>query len=83
MGLPVPEARPGDCYVWGACEAAPAGRNACAADPGACGWQRSDLPVVVADTTHLDVREVGLNAPCSSRPTWASLPRLQLSMVHV
>jgi hypothetical protein len=61
MGMPVAEQRPGDCYMWGACEANPGAagsRPAAGAAPGACAWQHSEVPVLVSDTHHLDVAEV-------------------------
>ena len=66
LGLPVPEQRPGDCFVWGSCDAAASTRPGAAALLGApaaggCAWQHSDVPVLASDTHHLDVAEVGLS----------------------
>lgn len=49
MGLPVPEQRPGDCYVWGSSDASIG---------AVCDRQQSALPAIVDDSTHLDVCQV-------------------------
>ncbi|KAK9818108.1 hypothetical protein WJX72_007263 [[Myrmecia] bisecta] len=58
MGLPVPEHRPGDCFVWGASEPTAGGLMKAATTEA--GWQHSDLPTLVNNTTHLDVCEVAV-----------------------
>ena len=49
MGLPVPEQRPGDCYVWGSSDTSTG---------AVCDRQQSASPVIVDDSTHLDVCQV-------------------------
>ena len=56
MGVPVPERTPGDCYVWGSSEAAAGGKSAISSPVP--GWQHSNLPTLVENTTHLDVLQV-------------------------
>ena len=73
MGVPVPERIPGDCYVWGSSEAAAGGKSAISSPVP--GWQHSNLPILVENTTHLDVLQVpGVHPdahPAVSRPTAA------------
>lgn len=64
MGVPVLEQRPGDCYIWGSCEASPGNAGSRGPSPGgaplgACAWQHSEVPILVSDAHHLDVAEVG------------------------
>lgn len=71
MGVPVLEQRPGDCYMWGSCEASAGGagsRGSAGAAPGACAWQHSEAPILVSDAHHLDVAEVGGQGFYHSRP---------------
>ena len=67
MGVPVPERIPGDCYVWGSSEAAAGGKSAISSPVP--GWQHSNLPTLVENTTHLDVLQVSTEAHQDAHPT--------------
>ena len=61
---------PGDCYVWGSAAAGPA----VALGIPATAWQHSLSPVLVDDSTHLDVRSVrSTNQTCSMLLHWHML----------
>ena len=66
MGVPVPERIPGDCYVWGSSEAAVGGKSAISSPVP--GWQHSNLPTLVENTTHLDVLQVSTEAHQGAHP---------------
>ena len=68
MGLPVPEYRPGDCYVWGSCEPASAGASGQSA-AWVCNSAVSCAPVLVSDSSHLDVCEVASAGPVLNSET--------------
>lgn len=57
MGLPVPEHRPGDCYVWGSCE--PRSSGSPILSP-VCSSAVTCSPILVSESSHLDVCEVWL-----------------------
>ena len=58
MGVPVPEHRPGDCYVWGSCE--PKSNGGATPSP-VCSSAVTCNPILVSDSSHLDVCEVWLS----------------------
>ena len=74
MGVPVPQHVPGDCYMWGSSErvwpgggiaghalAAPAVMARSESGSGSVmpsDWHRSLTPVMMNDTTHLDIQMV-------------------------
>ena len=61
MGVPVPQHSPGDCYMWGAVAPRPAHP-----DPS---WTYNSSPVLVPNTTHLDIHQVTHMPPaCAGRP---------------
>ena len=81
MGVPVPERTPGDCYVWGSSEAAAGGKSAISSPVP--GWQHSNLPTLVENTTHLDVLQVP-EAHQDAPPAMARHPAVHslLCMAH-
>lgn len=64
---------PGDCYVWGSTAVAAGGTAAGAA---ASPWQHSLSPVLVDDSTHLDVRSVGDFTDIIWRQAWKLLENI-------
>ncbi|KAK9794046.1 hypothetical protein WJX73_005382 [Symbiochloris irregularis] len=52
MGVPVPQHSPGDCYMWGSVSARPPH-----SDPF---WTNDPAPVLVPNTTHLDINQVAV-----------------------
>ena len=79
MGVPVPERIPGDCYVWGSSEAAAGGKSAISSPVP--GWQHSNLPTLVENTTHLDVLQVSTGAHQDAPPAVVT-DRSALPAVH-
>ena len=63
----MPERIPGDCYVWGSSEAAVGGKSAISSPVP--GWQHSNLPTLVENTTHLDVLQVSTEAHQNAPPS--------------
>lgn len=58
MGVPVPEHRPGDCYVWGSCETRSGSIGGGALSTSAvCSGPAGSAPILVSDSSHLDVCE--------------------------
>ncbi|CAL8464600.1 g4135 [Coccomyxa elongata] len=57
MGLPVIEHRPGDCYVWGSSNPS---TGFCLSQASINHRQHCAYPVIVDDSTHLDVHQVAV-----------------------
>ena len=79
MGVPVPEYRPGDCYVWGSYEPASAGASRQSA-AWVCNSAPSCVPVLVSDSSHLDVCEVAYTGPALNpemHKNFLACPKLQ------
>ncbi|KAL3134847.1 hypothetical protein ABBQ32_007815 [Trebouxia sp. C0010 RCD-2024] len=59
MGVPAPVHVPGDCYVWGSSDSNSTGSKTSASTVP--GWLNSTIPILVDNTTHLDVCEVAVS----------------------
>ena len=78
MGLPVPEHRPGDCYVWGSCE--PRSNGSATVSP-VCSSPVNCNPSLVSESSHLDVCEVWLYHAVSHL-TFSSVNRHSAAGLH-
>ena len=61
MGVPAPVHVPGDCYVWGSSDPNTGSKPLASTVPG---WLNSTVPIMVDNTTHLDVCEVSQSPHC-------------------